>query len=229
MAEQIEKKKSGLATAGMVLGIIGVCTSFIPIVNNLSFVMGILAIIFGIIEIIKKAGRGKAIAGLILGILAIIITLSSQKAISDALDTLSNDLNSITGSTVEITEYNKGEIAVLGDSAITVTKVEKSQGNSWDKPASGKEFVIVTVAIENKGQKNLSYNPYDFKMQNSQGQQESMTFTTIDQDTQLNSGELIPGGKVTGTITFEQPKGDTNLALIYNNNVWSSKDIKIKL
>lgn len=31
-----ERKKSGFGTAGLVLGIIGVCTSFIPIVNNVS-------------------------------------------------------------------------------------------------------------------------------------------------------------------------------------------------
>lgn len=43
-------EKNGLATAGMVLGIVGVCTSFIPIINNLSFIMGILAIIFGILS-----------------------------------------------------------------------------------------------------------------------------------------------------------------------------------
>ena len=30
----MEKQKSGLATAGLVLGIIGICISFIPIVNN---------------------------------------------------------------------------------------------------------------------------------------------------------------------------------------------------
>lgn len=56
-----------------------------------------------------------------------------------------------------------------------------------------------------------------------------MTFTTIDKDTSLQSGELIPGGKVTGTVTFEQPKGDTGLILIYNDNIWSSKELKIKL
>ena len=44
-----EKKKSGLSTAGLVLGIIGICTSFMPIINNLSFVMGVLAIVFGVI------------------------------------------------------------------------------------------------------------------------------------------------------------------------------------
>ena len=129
----------------------------------------------------------------------------------------------------EKTEYNQGEEAILGKGAITVTKVEKSQGTQWDKPKNGKEFVIVYLTIENKGNSNLSYNPFYFKMQNSQGQQESMTFTTVDQDTSLQSGELIPGGKVTGTIAFEQPKGDTGLMLIYNDSIWSSKELKIKL
>lgn len=129
----------------------------------------------------------------------------------------------------EKTEYNKGEEAILGDSAIIVTKVEKSQGSQWDKPSSGKEYVIVSISIENKGKKNITYNPYDFKIQNSQGQQENITFTTIDNDTALHTGELIPGGKINGTVTFEQPKGDEGLVLIYNNNIWSSKELKIKL
>ncbi len=140
------------------------------------------------------------------------------------------DTNTQTGAQTETkTEYNKGEEAILGNGAITVTKVEKSKGNDWDKPKSGKEFVIVSVTIENKGNDNLSYNPLYFKMQNSQGQQENMTFSTIDQDTALQSGELIPGGKVSGTIIFEQPKDDKGLILIYNDSIWSSKELKIKL
>lgn len=127
------------------------------------------------------------------------------------------------------TEYNKGEEAILGNGAITVTNVEKSQGGTYDKPNSGKEFVIVYVTITNKGTSNLSYNPYYFKMQNSNGQQEDITFTSIDQDTSLSSGELIPGGVVSGTLSFEEPINDSKLVLIYNDNVWSSKELKINL
>ena len=46
--EKIETKKSGFATAGLVLGIIGICLSFIPILNNASFFLGVLAVIFGL-------------------------------------------------------------------------------------------------------------------------------------------------------------------------------------
>lgn len=78
--ENIESKKSGLAKAGLVLGIIGICLSFIPILNNASFFLGVLAVVFGLIPLIKKASKGKAIAALILGVLSIVITLSLQSS-----------------------------------------------------------------------------------------------------------------------------------------------------
>ncbi len=99
--EKVENKKSGLATAGLVLGIIGICLSFIPILNNASFFLGILAVIFGIIPLIKKASKGKAIAALILGVLSIVITLSLQSSWSESLDKVSEDLDNASGENTE--------------------------------------------------------------------------------------------------------------------------------
>lgn len=96
-----EKRKSGFATASLVLGIIGICTSFIPIVNNISFILGLIAVVFGIVSLIKKASKGMAIAGIIISILAIVITLNSQKALSDGLDAMSKDLDKATGTSTE--------------------------------------------------------------------------------------------------------------------------------
>lgn len=144
--------------------------------------------------------------------------------------TTTTQTSSETVQSEEKTEYNQGEQAILGSGAITVTNVIRSQGEQYSKPKEGKEYVIVNLKIENKGNDNLSYNPYYFKMQNSQGQQENYTITMgVNDDTQLNSGELIPGGSVEGTLVFEEPKGDTGLVLIYNDNLWSSKELKIKL
>lgn len=58
--KEVMSKSSGFATAGLVLGIIGVCTSFIPIINNLSFVLGVLAIIFGVVAFFKKIWKGQS-------------------------------------------------------------------------------------------------------------------------------------------------------------------------
>lgn len=112
---------------------------------------------------------------------------------------------------------------------LTVTKVEKSAGGDFDKPKDGHEYVIVTVEINNAGDENISYNPFDFKMSNSQGQIVDQAFTTVDTNTALQSGELAPGGKVSGTIAFEQPAGDTNLQLQYTPSFWSDKTIKVNL
>ena len=46
MSESKKDEKSGLATAGFVLGIIGVVLSFIPIINNAAFVLGVLSFVF---------------------------------------------------------------------------------------------------------------------------------------------------------------------------------------
>lgn len=125
--------------------------------------------------------------------------------------------------------FSVGEAVQLGKNVLTVTKVEKSNGTEFDTPQQGKEYIIVTVQIQNAGDQNISYNPFDFKMANSQGQIEDMGFTTVDSDTSLQSGELAPGGSVSGTIAFEEPVGDTGLQLQYSPSFWSDKTIKVNL
>ena len=166
-------------------------------------------------------------------IIVIIIAIGGSQSNNNNENTTTNPTNvssSTSSKENEKIEYNQGEEAILGNGAITITNVERLQGGKYSKPKAGKEYVVVSLKIENKGKENLSYNPYYFKMQNSQGQQESCTFTMdINEDTQLNSGELIPGGSIEGTLVFEEPKGDAGLALIYNDNLWSSKELKINL
>lgn len=117
MANNGQTEKSGLCTAGLVLGIIGVCTSFVPIINNLSFIMGVLAVIFGLVSI-KKAGKGKMIATIVLGVLAIMITLNAQKTLSDSLDDISKDLDTATGKNTEQVLGTSVDV-VLGNFEVT--------------------------------------------------------------------------------------------------------------
>lgn len=149
-----EKKKSGFATAGLVLGIIGVCTSFIPIVNNLSFVLGIIGAIFAIISLIKKASRGQAVAGVILCVLAIVITINSQKALSDSLNEVSANLDKATGASTEEVLANDanvelGEFEVIkGSYGLTDTKLTVKVTN---KTAEKKSFSFHIEAVDATG------------------------------------------------------------------------------
>ena len=125
--------------------------------------------------------------------------------------------------------YLIGEEVKLGDNVLIVNGIEKSSGSEWDKPKEGNEFVIVNVTIKNGGSSEISYNPYDFKMQNSKGQITDQAFTIINTDTALSSGNLASGGEISGTIAFEQPVGDEALVLKYKANMFSNKEIKVKL
>lgn len=125
--------------------------------------------------------------------------------------------------------YLVGEEVKLNDNILIVNGVEKSSGSEWDKPKEGNEYVIVNVTIKNGGKSEISYNPFDFSMQNSKGQITEQAFTTINTDTSLSSGQLASGGEISGTIAFEQPIDDAELTLKYKSNMFSSKEVKVKL
>lgn len=152
MSEHAEIKKSGLATSGLVLGIIGICTSFIPIINNISFILGVLAVIFGLVTI-KKAGKGKVIATIILGILSIVITLNAQKTVSDSLDALSKDLDKATGESTEEVLANDvnvelGKFEVTKSSYMDETKLTVKVTNKTNET---KSFTIQIEAVDSTG------------------------------------------------------------------------------
>ena len=151
-----EEKKTGFSVAAMVLGIIGICLSFIPIVNNVSFILGVLSVIFAIVSLVKKSGKAKAIVGLILGILSVVITLSLQNSWSKSLDDVGKDLDNMTGdNTEEIlkkdVDVNIGKLNVTtdeygySDSELVVTVTNKSKEK--------KSFTIHIEAVDNTGKR----------------------------------------------------------------------------
>ncbi|MEO7904178.1 MAG: DUF4352 domain-containing protein [Candidatus Saccharimonadales bacterium] len=116
------------------------------------------------------------------------------------------------------TEFKVGETASFDNKTITVAEVQRNYdtGNQFAQPESGKEFVIVTVNITNDSDSNLDYNTFEFKMQDSNGVQQSEAFTALSEG-KLNSGSLAAGGKVTGKLAYEVPKDDAGLKLLYQN------------
>ena len=152
-----EVKKSGFATAGLVVGIVGICLSFIPVVNNAAFVLGVLAVAFSIVAFVKKASIGKSVAAVILGVLAIVITIVMQnafvKAVDDAVDGISSGLNDMTGeNTDEIMdkylEVTFGEFEVKEDTFLTDTKLTVKVKNKSDEK---KSFSVSVEAVDENG------------------------------------------------------------------------------
>ena len=149
-----EKKKSGFATAGLVLGIIGICTSFIPIINNVSFILGLIGMIFGIVSLIKKDSKGQAKAGVVLCILTMVITINSQQALSNSLNEVSSNLDKATGSSTEEVLANDANVELgnfevtKGNYGITDTKLTVKVTN---KTSEKKSFTLHIEAVDGSG------------------------------------------------------------------------------
>ena len=67
------KRVNGAATAGLVLGIIALCLSWLPMFNTIPSALGL---IFSIVGVARKGagGKGRAIAGLIMSSIGLLIT-----------------------------------------------------------------------------------------------------------------------------------------------------------
>ena len=184
-----EQKKSGLITAGLVIGLSGWCYQQVPIINNFAAILGVLAIIFGIVGIVgaKKrdgAGRGMSIAVLIIGVVCVGIVLASQamygkaindagKAIQDSVDTssgkktdelLKNDVNIEIGkfsATADEYGINKTSLSVKVTNKNTETKSYTVKVEAVD--ASGTRLAEDTIyANDLKSNGSGSYEAFKY-------------------------------------------------------------------
>ena len=73
--------KNGLAIAGFVIALVGICISFIPVLHFVAMALGGLGIIFGGIALATKRVNGFSLSAVIVGIVALIIALIMQVAV----------------------------------------------------------------------------------------------------------------------------------------------------
>lgn len=100
-----------------------------------------------------------------------------------------------------------------GDLVLIAGDLTFAPALGYSRPEVGQEFVVLAVGLRNDGTKRASYNPYDFKLQNGSGNITSYSWASV--DNALHSGELAPGGKVSGLLVFEVPKDDRDLTLFW--------------
>jgi len=158
-------------------------------------------------------------------IIVVLIAIGSASGSKDdtSVDTANNTADSSEVSEApktdtEKTEFSIGDAAAFDDKTVTVTDVQRNYqtGNQFLQPETGKEFVLVTVEITNNGKSAMDYNTFEFKLQDSNGVQQSESYTALSEG-KLNSGSLAPGGKVTGKLAYEVPQGDAGLKLLYQS------------
>lgn len=136
------KGKSGLATAGMVLGIIAVPGAWIPFLNVVSIILGVLALIFGLVALAKKRGGGKAIAAVVLGAFAVIVGIYMTVAAGNAINNAVQESNTAQAEKKAALTLDDGW--TLDNSNPYMTKVTGYVSNSSDKAIDG--YIQITFS-----------------------------------------------------------------------------------
>lgn len=180
----------------------------------------------------KKQGgilKWVVIGVLVLGIASAAIGSSKNKPTAEKSNT--NTTETSTNTAVETkdkksdTDYVQSDVVTFKDVKYSVVSVEKTQGeNQFCKPKDGKEYVKVTIKIENHSKEKISYNSLNWRMVNSNGDEDTFGTFTCDDVEYFSAGDLDAGGTKEGTMVWEQAIGDTNLRLRYYDNIFFDKN-----
>ncbi len=166
----------------------------------LSFVVSVTA------ESNKSSSGGKATTS----------TTKSYK-FTDRADKQSTDL-----------EIAMGEYAVINGVKMTPVSAErKTSLSEYETAGSGKQYLILNVQLENTSKDTKPFNALNFKVQTVGGQVIDTSFQTAANP--LNSGDLVAGGKVTGSVVVEVPVETGHQYLIWKPDAWKSDRAVVQL
>lgn len=244
-------KKSGLAIAGMVIGIIAILVGIVPF---LGLILGIIAIIISIIAIKKKNGsKGMSITGIVTGAIAIITSIIAtailfifplflmsglktsiniaEKAKASAEESAITEEKVIAAADVpqkkegitEIISVPKGEKAIIEkDFEFNVNSVIRNIPDS-SIYNDANELIAVNVTLKNIIENTRMFS--DISLRLLADGIEYVTTTNYDDAYEPHfEGSITGGGKVhTGNIFFVIPKSTTDLKLQYTNKEYDSE------
>ncbi len=181
------KGSNGLATAGFVLGLLGLLSSWIPLLNIVGIILGVLGVVLAAVGLVKSkkvnAGKGLAIAGIVLGVLAVIIAVVVNAAfvnvVDEAIDeTTSTSVEAPSGSGDGATSDKKGSSdadlgttrdnpaplgsAISGDDwTVTINSVTAiKQDSIGQTPAAGSTLIAINMTATYNGDDEQGATPW---------------------------------------------------------------------
>lgn len=122
-------------------------------------------------------------------------------------------------------ELLPNESGTVGGVKLTVSNVRYATSlGEFDNADSGKTYLVADVALENTSNKTQPYNEADFRVQTASGQ--VLDTTVVASVTNLlNSGDLVAGGKASGSVVFQVPQENGHQYLIWKPGLASDRAI----
>ena len=171
----MEQERKVLGILAIIFGALALLGSWIPIINNFSFILAILALIFGIIGFLVNRKRPKtlAIIGTVLSIVSIAIVLGTQAMYAKSLDKLSKDIEQSVTSTSSSSDSSQKE----KDDKFNWTKEQfdaLATGDITNRGAGGSKYDdivkehgepsnITTSTVNDYESKTISYTSFGTK------------------------------------------------------------------
>lgn len=166
MSEQ-QAPRSIAAIVALVLGIIALISSWVPIINNLSFIFALVGAVLAVVGLVgtlrgKKSGRGLAIASVVVNVAAVAIVLATQSAYSAAIDEAAS-------STVQTSDGASAAAPAAGEA----TSAESADKYSIDgEELTGDAYSCkISGVYTNKADKDLSYVQVSYNLFDADGNQ----------------------------------------------------------
>ena len=181
MSEQNTKQgASGMAIAGLVLGIVAAISSWIPIINNFSFILALIGAVFAVVGVVstmrgKHGGKGLAIAALVVNVIALALVLATQSAMSAAIDEATTP--AVSTEDVQVQADGAGEAEADAEPAYSIA----------DEAMTGDDYsVTITGTFTNNTDKDISYVQLSYRLLDAEGAQIETAYA--------NTSDLSAGG-----------------------------------
>lgn len=204
--------RNGFGITALALSLIGLLFCLMPITGFIGLGLGLLGFLFAALGLgrVRKGiatNKGMSIAGLMLSVLAIVGGFFSMKMFFDIVGGIggsSSPPSAVSGPAgggsapgSASGEFTVGQTADRDGLQITVGPLKKV------KPQYGQPLLCSQVSYVNTSSTQQNYNPFDWKLQDPNNNIGNPTFGG---DRDLQSGGLAAGGKVAGSVCFNDPK-----------------------
>lgn len=193
---------SGAAIAGLVLGIIAAVSSWIPIVNNFSFILAVVGLVISLVGLVgtmrgKRAGKGLAVAALVINVVAAGVVLATQSAMSAAID----EATSGVVSTENVSVQDQAQDAHAQDAQGDASTGDSESYSITDVNMTGDDYsVTITGSFTNNSSEEVSYVQLSYRLLDADGAQIGTAYA--------NTNNLPAGGTWKFEATGFQPLSD---------------------
>ena len=163
----VKAPSNGLATAALVLGIIGMVLAFIPLIGAFgAFIGGVgcaLAIAGFLVARKRGVGKGKSIAGFVLGVASILTFFLVTAATVAAVDTAVNEIDK----SIKAEEANDKPTTVTEGAAFTHDGFAAEEGWRVGKGALGDAEIKSLTVTNNADEARIAQLTFTFVKGNS--------------------------------------------------------------